>query len=283
MNKYRIVLPEKGPKPTYYQNYVGYIKKILEYNGIPFSLDGCINVGEVQYPTATKFLMRINDKRGVIDFSDNIPQMPSWSNFDAYFKFHYVRKVHEGCKTIYPFAPVSFYDWRQYEQLRNEINYTCNNDLVLNMQRPGGNALERRNKVQKLLVENYGNRAVIRYNMSQIDYWKMINDCLVHVFVPGCRNDMIDRGHLQYFAFGCCTIAPRINDELPHDGVILPDYHYIRCASDYSDLIDKIEWCRSHRKECIEIGNRAKQLFEKSCTPIQLWNWILEKLWPLGK
>lgn len=275
---YNIILPEKGPKPSYYAAYVGYVRKILEYNNIPYLLKGTVNVGEVQSPTATKFLMIINDKKVVIDYSDNVDHMPNWSSFNAYFKFHYVENRQENCKTIYPFAPISFYDWKQYEQLRNVIKYTCNNNVVLNMQRPGGNAIERRGAVQKLLRERYGNNAILNSREPQISYWKRIANCLAHVFVPGCRNDMIDRGHIQYLGFGCCTIAPPIVDILPFNEGLVPGVHYIQCNSDYSNLVEKIEWCKNNRKKCVDIGENAKQLFSKTCTPQVLWKWILKNI-----
>jgi len=276
---YTVTLPKSGPKPSYYEAYVGYMKKILEYNKVPYTLEGSVNTGEVSFPTATKYLMRINDKRVVIDYSDNIDHMPNWHEFDATFKFHYVEHKQGDLSTVYPFAPISFHNWKRYYQLRKSIRYTCSSDLVLNMQRPGGNAIKRRIEVQKMLQKQYGGRVLTHFNASQENYWSKINDCLLHVFVPGCRNDMIDRGHLQYMAFGCCTISPKIIDVLPYDGHLIPDEHYVECASDYSDLIEKIEYCRTHRDFCIEIGRKGQELFEQSCSPDKLWDWIIEKVY----
>lgn len=274
----KIVLPENGPKPSYYAAYVGYIRKLLEYNGVSYTLHGTVNVGEVVSPTATKFLMRMDDKRIIIDYSDNLDYMPSWNEFDGYFKFHYCSEKHKHIKNARPFTPISFYDWNQYEKLKKEIMYTCNNDIVLNMQQPKANALKRRTYVQTLLKQRYKNNVILHSNETQPEYWKRINNCLVHVFVPGCRNDMIDRGHLQYMAFGCCTIAPPIIDELPYDKKPIPGIHYIQCLPDYSDLVEKIEWCRTHRNDCCVIGIQAKQLFEDSCTPKKLWTWIMRNV-----
>jgi len=275
---YNITLPATGPKLSYYNAYVGYFRSILDYNHVPYSLDGCINVGEVVFPTATKFLMKFNNKKVVIDFSDNVAHMPDWEKFDAHFKFHYTRSIQGDCKTIYPFAPISFYDWEQYNKLQKVIHYSCNNNVVLNMQRPGGNALERRKKVRNILNNKYGKDAILQPKDTQEDYWKRINNCLVHVFVPGCRNNMIDRGHIQYLAFGCCTISPRITDELPYDGILIPGVHYIMCKDDYSDLLDCVTWVRNNRTRAREIGRNAKELFQKSCRPEKLWDWILEKI-----
>lgn len=275
---YKVVLPATGPKQSYYDAYVGYFKSILEYNHIPYTLKGCINVGEVVFPTATMFLLRLNEKRIVIDFSDNVIHMPDWGSFDAYFKFHYTRSVQGDCRTIYPFAPISFYDWKKYERLEREIKYNCNNDIILNMQRPGGNATKRRNAVRGILKNKYGKESVLLPTDTQENYWRRICNCLVHVFVPGCRNNMLDRAHSQYLAFGCCTVSPCITDELPYGGTLKPGFHYIQCRDDYSDLIGCIEWARTHRNECKQIGWNAKQLFQISCRPEKLWQWILEKV-----
>lgn len=276
--KYDIVLPKEGSNKRYYDNFVGYFRKILDYNRIPYQLEGSVNVGEVVFPTATKFLMLLNGKRIVIDFSDNVIHMPDWVNFDAYFKYHYTKSVQGECSTIYPFAPVSFYDWKKYEVLQKEIEYKCNSNIILNMQRPGGNASKRRNKVRDMLSRCYQELAVLQPKDDQETYWRRINNCLTHVFVPGCRNNMIDRAHLQYLAFGCCTIAPPISDELPYEGVLEPGVHYVQCSETYDDLINKIEWCMDHRKECRKIGENSKALFQRCCTPKRLWEWILEKI-----
>jgi hypothetical protein len=265
-----IVLPAAGPKPLYYSTFVLYMRELLDYLGIAYALSGEIALG------VSKFEMTLgSDTRLLFDFSDHPNDfLSNWSEFDAYFKFHYVEDIHGDCSGIFPFAPVSFYDWGQYYSLKEQIHYSCNTNVILNMQRPGGAATERRKFVQKMLFGQYKSLAVTN-TVSQVEYWKKINDCLVHVFVPGARNDMLDRGHMQYLAFGCCTIAPKIIDVLPYYGKLVPGIHYVECRSDYLDLIDKIEWVRSNRTRAIEIGKNAKILFERSCEPDKLWNWIL--------
>jgi len=267
----KIVLPAQGPKPLYYATFVMYIRRMLDYLNIAYSLSGEIASG------VSKFEMAVGSGvRFLFDFSDHyFDFLPNWAEFDAYYKFHYVESAHGDCERVFPFAPVSFYDWIQYYRIKKEINYTCNANIVLNMQRPGGGAIERRTHVQSMLTRKYGALAVTNANSSQVEYWKKINNCLVHVFVPGACNNMLDRGHLQYLAFGCCTIAPKIIDMLPYYEKLVPGTHYVECRPDYSDLIDKIEWVRSNRECAIEIGKNAKALFERSCEPDKLWNWVL--------
>ena len=274
----KIVIPAKGPKLLYYNTHVRYFRNILDFLKIPYILEGSVGDEGTQHPCGTKFLVKIDDKRIVIDFSDHTDYLDNWNSFDAYFKYHYSHLQHDECSKIYPFAPVSFYKWSQYNKLASKIKYTCNSNVIINMQRPGGNATERRKLVQKMLRNEYRDRELLIHTTSQVKYWKKINECLVHVFVPGARNDMVDRGHTQYLAFGCCTIAPPIIDVFPHNEQIKPNLHYIECAKDYSNLIEKIEWCKRNRKACIRTGKRAKKLFERVCTPQKLWDWILTKI-----
>ena len=109
---------------------------------------------------------------------------------------------------------------------------------------------------------------------DQVTYWKKANNCLVSVHVPGARNDMLDRAQYQFMAFGVCTISPYLKDVLPHRAVFQPDYHYVECKPDYSDLIEKIEWCKKNRKKCIQIGKNAKDYFIAFCLPRVIVRWM---------
>lgn len=265
----KIIIPKSGPKPLYYNTHVMYFRNLLDSLNIPYVLNGVIEKG------MTKFVVMIGDKKVLMDFSDHTDCLDN--SFDAYFKYHYSYAKYAGYDKMYPFAPISFYDWTRYRDLSTKIKYMGVSNTILNMQRPYAGALERRTHVQKILKSRYGDEVTIQL-ASQVDYWEKINDCLVHVFVPGARNDMIDRGHMQYFAFGCCTIAPRLVDLFPYNEQIIPGVHYIECAADYSNLIEKIEWCKQHRDNCRRVGENAKRLFERACTPQKLWDWILTKI-----
>lgn len=270
--KYHCIIPQESlPRKVYYNRYVRYMINILLENNVNIQYKG-VNLD-------ARYCMTVNDQKVVIDYSDHPHIDTTKLECKAYFKFHY-REVHKEFKNVHPFAPTSFYNWEQYRALKMQIIYKCNNNVVLNLQKPYGNATNRRNHVRDILYKRYKLRGNLVYSphFAQVDYWKMINNCLVHVFVPGCYNDMLDRGHIQYLAFGCCTVAPPIMDLLPYDSELIPGIHYIQCKSNYSDLIEKIDWCKNHRKECIEIGKNAQKLFDQSCTPKRLWKWILSKV-----
>jgi len=263
-----IVLPKEGPKPSYYNAYIGYLSRIFRDCGIECGFQGIAQ--------GTKFIAQINGKEAVFDFSDHPDIRYDWLHL-PYFKFHYSKDRFKEFENIHPFAPISFYNWDQFRQLKKQIVYKCKG-LVLNMQEAKCNAFERRTKVQKMLLEKYDSDLVTEWKKPQVEYWRMINKCLVHVFVPGARNDMIDRGHIQYLALGCCTISPLITDELPYNNKLISSIHYIQCKSDYSDLIEKVEWCKKNQATCVEIGKNACKLFEETSVPEKLWGWIIECL-----
>jgi len=263
-----IIFP-RDEKTKYYKIHYQYLLNILKRHDV-------IELGPPTALDTTRFIITIDDQEVLIDFSD-FPDV--YHNVDKYkvcFKFHCNDRILQEHTNIHPIIPVSFYDWYKYYELEREIEYTCNTDRILSNQRPYAGALERRRHVQALLKQNF--QGIDTRIYPQEDFWKLINECLVSVCVPGARNDILDRGQLQQMAFGCCTISPKINDCLSYNAEIIPGTHYIECAPDYSNLIEKIEWVKSNRKQALEIGNTAKKLFEETCTPKVLWQWIKEVL-----
>lgn len=182
------------------------------------------------------------------------------------FKFH----CNQLKDNIFSFSPVSFYDWAHYDFLRRNIKYKAKG-IISCRQRAYAGALERRTTVQRLLRDYY---EVKMNEITQIDFWQEIEDCLVAVCVPGFCNNMLDRGQFQYMALGACTISPEIPEYLPFNQKLISQEHYIKCANDYSDLIEKIEWCRNNTTKCINIGKSAQDLFLKTSVPTKTLEWI---------
>lgn len=223
----------------------------------------------------TKFEVIVDGKRVLFDFSDfghDVLDKDDRSAYDLYFKFHLQdRKLYE--EGILPFAPISFYDWGRYRELKDKIGYSASGDTVVNCQRPYAGALERRTRVQSAMRAIYGDMFDVSLT-GQEEYWRKINDCLVAVFVPGATNNMLDRGQWQYMAFGCATISPALPEILPYGMRLKPGVHYIKCNEDFSDLAEKIEWCRANRSECVKIGGNAKSLFESVGESTALFDWF---------
>ena len=218
----------------------------------------------------------INDRPVVIDFSDH-PALRPKRGSAPYFKFHYSEKVHGGKKNVFPIGPVSFFDWDEFFRLKKSIHYEARGEVVVNCQAPGGAALERRRQIQYFLQKIYGAQVDTELT-DQETFWRKAGACMVAVFVPGARIDILDRGQFQYMAFGACTISPKLDIVLPFMHAVKPGVHYLECAGDFSDLGEIIEWTRAHRPSCREIGANAAELFASSCLPWKIWSWISECL-----
>lgn len=265
----KIRFPNQGQK--YYDTHYKFIDQIFRAAGL-----------EVEYYKAeplddVRFEMYIDDKPIIMDFSDHKALYPLKKSRDyhRYYKFHCpnVEPDKLVVHTTIPFSPISFYDWGLTYRLFRSIAYTCNNDIILNNQVPGAAALKRRQEVQKILAATYGEHFDTGM-IPQLQYWRKIDNCLVSVCIPGARNDILDRGQWQYMAFGACTISPKLDIVLPEYTAPEPGIHYIECKPDYSNLVELIEWCKTNRKECVDIGQNAKALFASTSTPAALIRWL---------
>jgi len=253
-----LIVPSTHIKPLYYKLHIIYVIKFFEYLGYDIHHSDYISKDEV------RFIAYTNDEKCVFDFSDYTEALEKINT--TYYKFHPSEQTLKEHPTIRPFPPISFYSWEEYYTLADEIKYTCNTDRILNMQRPHTQNYKRRVFVQKMLRDKYGENAITHLT-NVTEFWDQINSCLVSVCVPGARNDIIDRGHLQYLALGCCTISPEIIDVFPGNVKLLPGVHYLACNSDYSDLLDIIEYCKCNRQRCMRIGLAARHFFSSHCTP----------------
>lgn len=220
------------------------------------------------------FPMTIDGIDFMVDYSDNgeCPEADPIKTGKPCLRFHCKEKL----PNVYPFPPVSFYDWAEYEQLSQSIKYECTGNKILFKQRSYGSAVERRDRIRAMLTARYDTLVDTKYDDGQVDFWKIAGDCLVSVHVPGRNNNMLDRAQLQLMGLGVCTISPRLPELLP--GYLNfgagPGLHYMQCKDDYSDLIDIAEWCKVNKEKCLEIGKHAKYLFEKTCTPQAVKGWL---------
>lgn len=206
-----------------------------------------------------------------LTYNDEFPLIPI-------FKFHYYREMHDDIENVFPIGPMFAHNDRydnsqklnDYFSVRNNFNYNPGN-VIMNKQRPFGNAIERRNEVRQIL-----SKAGARFGGtgSQIKFWAELEKCLVSVCVPGAHNDMLDRGQYESIGLGVCTISPRIKTVMPWDQDLIPSEHYISCADDYSDLLEKVEWCLDNKGECKRIGDNARALFDEYCLPDRYLGWI---------
>ena len=265
-----IVFPDDpGEKIKYYCVHYAYLLNIFKV------LNFSIELKDMPAFDSVGFKIYINGQEVIIDFSDHLKILPGYDveSDIPYFKYHYCMDRHEAYKNVYPLSPVSFHNWIVYRSMLPKIKYVATGK-ILNNQRPGGNATERRVKVQKILVDTFGEQVDLHFYPNQPVFWKLINECLVSVCIPGARNDILDRGQIQYMAFGCCTISPEIKCVLPWHKKLESNVHFVECNPDYSDIVEKIEWCKENRLICIQIGQNAKRLFDKTSLPIRIWEWM---------
>lgn len=54
-----------------------------------------------------------------------------------------------------------------------------------------------------------------------------------------------------------------VADQMWYFPLLKPYYDHIPIKNDFSDLQEKIEWCRSHDSECQVIANNAKALYHR--------------------
>jgi len=260
-----IIMP-KNDGQRYYAVHYRFFARLAAAAGI-----------RVEYATMPRanrgFEVRTEGCRILVDFGDHHHTAPDVDEFDACFRYHYSHDRHDAQRRTYPFTPVSFHNWTQFAALRERIRYDARGEFILNAQRPGAAAKQRRAFVQAVLRREYGPMLDTAIT-DQAGFWKRVGQSLVAVCVPGARNDILDRGQLQLWAFGMCTISPRLEIVLPWWEEPEPGRHYIECADDYSDLIDRIEWCRANRDDCCKVGAEAKALFDRACTPGRVRRWM---------
>lgn len=262
-----IIYFPKNTGQRYYAHHYKFFFNLLKFLNLDIDLcnpETCIG---------NSFIIRVEKKCVLIDYSDHLKLAEKQNNFDAYFKYHYSKKHHGSIKNVYPLTPISFYDWNNYFGLEEFIEYKCNTDCILNNQTPGVAAMERRTRVQQMLRQKY-NVALDTERTDKKTFWKKINECLVSVCVPGARKDILDRGQFQYMAFGACTISPPLDITLPFGSQPQTGVHYLACSPDYSNLIDVIEHCKENRDQCRTIGRQAKELFLSTSTPEKIWKWM---------
>jgi len=212
------------------------------------------------------------ERRILVDFGDHFAVAKDIDKFDACFRYHYSEKFHNNHPRTFPLTPISFHDWPQFYRLIHEVRYT-HGKYIYCRQKPGANALERRTRVRYLLNREYKTYCGTK-TISQAQFWRVINSCLVSVCVPGARLDILDRSQFQYWAFGAVTISPPLEIVLPYWETPIEGVHYVPCDPDFEDVLDAVEDCRNNREGCLLMGKKAKELFMRTSTPVKIWAWI---------
>lgn len=228
------------------------------------------------------FSIQVDKTQVIIDFADLMRegiQKKRFSYYPLIFKYHYYDEC-DSFRNVFPLISAldikSLGRCREFFSLCHAKIYNPHaSDLILNNQRAHTRALNRRTYVQSKLKEIYREKADTSFKIRNQEYfWTKLKDCFISIVVPGACNYMIDRGHLEQLALGICTLCPNIFETFPFTKHLKPWTHYVPCADDYSDLVQKIEWCKKNRDTCKEIGNNAYDFYWKYCSPVPYWKWI---------
>jgi len=251
-------------RQRYYNTHYRYVLEMFRHLNYQISFFRYEDKDKCVFPTY------LNGKKVWFDFADSAKlTLPNDYNDEKIFKFH----NQDNLRSL-SFSPISFYNWNEYYNLLKDINYNPVNDVVSNRQRAYGNATQRRNLVNRMLNKSF---KTVGNNLLQLDFWKDINNISLSVCIPGQRIDILDRGQLQYMAFGCCTISTKLNISLINDKLV-PNIHYIQCKDDFSDLVPIIKSLFSKKEHMKEIGNNCKKLFENNFTPKVTELWIMNNI-----
>ncbi len=229
------------------------------------------------------FSCLVNGKQVIFDYADHSAR--NWKALYPdipYFKF---QKTSSSVLDAIPLGPpivglknvdIQGATMREYQHIRNNFNYVPG-DAILNKQFPNGAAVDRRNNVHALLLNNFDN-IDIDAKTDQSDFWRQHENCLVSVCVPGATNNMVDRGQMELMGLGVCTISPRLDTIFTYNKLLEPDIDYIQCKDDYSDLVEKIEYLQVNKDVCKKIGDNAQLFFNNHYAPENYWQWILENI-----
>jgi hypothetical protein len=240
-----------------------FIRNLLAYGGA--------RIVEQDIPQVSKVVIRIgwNGREVLFDFSD-FNDVPADIGNALCFKMHYDLARHWMQPNIAPFSPITFCDWEQFFRLEQAIKYRDGSRVICKF-RPrnietSSKVLFRRHYVQTLLTNLLGSTVDPAF-VDQEPFWQQIEKALCMVHVPGARCDIADRSVLQYMAFGCPVVMPRVNLHLPRYTTLKPGVHYVECAGDFSDVLEQIKWVRENREAATVLGANAKRMFMSNLVP----------------
>lgn len=272
--------------PVHYEFFIKYAEMAgFEVVKVPNSAGKTFGDGLVFTEGNWGFACCINDKQFFVNISDHytIPiQTEYLEKFPdiPYFKYQKSERLNDNSIPLGP--PICFNSFSNHKNMNNIEDYFKLRDSfifspgnrVLCKQRPYGGALTRRRNVQSMIMRNFKDYDINFSQTNQIGFWNTSQNCLTSVCVPGYRNNMVDRGHMELIGLGVCTVAPNLDTIFCYNKILEPDVHYIRCKDDYSDLKEKIEMLQKDKKLCKQVGDNARDFFDSYYKPEKYFEWI---------
>jgi hypothetical protein len=245
------------------KNYLSFVGNVIVTND-DTTIDGTSN---------NNFIVTIDGKRIMFDYSDFDYNTVELEKLDAdikYFKIHTTEKSHSRCL---PFPPMSFIDWDIYDRLENVVTYNPTGSIFYKCKAYGA-ATERREMVLSMLESYHGVPVDFTYT-KQLQYFESLKNCRINVVVPGARIDILDRTHLQSFAFGIPVITSKISTLLPFGEKFEAGIDYIECLPDFSNVIDLIETYKNDIEYLNFISNNCRTKFLATCSTLSVAKWLL--------
>jgi hypothetical protein len=261
---------------AYYVTHYEHVKSYLGYFGHIRLIDADTTIATDRHNNNFTVALHGKGKKIIFDYSDfyyNVLDMNLVDSRTPYFKFHTTKNTNPRCIA---FPPMSFTDWDDYHYLKGSISYNPQGSIFYKCRIYGG-ATERRTQVLDML-KDYSGVPVDFTFVIQSNYFASMNDCRINVIVPGARNDILDRTHLQSFAYGIPVITPYISTILPFGMQFEPNVDYIECASDFSDVIELIDRYKDNKEYLDFISNNCKNKFSKTCSLEAVQRWVLQHI-----
>jgi hypothetical protein len=268
------VINEHATKRIHWHYFVSTLREI----GVEPEIDTSLGA-----PSWASFEFCVNGRLTALDYSDFVPlDQVCRKKYKVWFKrmYHSGHKVISGVES---FPPCSFHRWRLRDETLAKYSYDASGETILHKQvapdreNPVTRQLrQRRLKARKILTDRFGDRVDVEFD-GQRAFFEKASQCLVSVHIPGSWEHSFDRGQHQLMGLGVCTVSPDIQTFCLEDRP-QPWFHYVPIRDDYLDLAEMIEWCMSHREECQQIGQRAKQFFESHSSPSVIWAHVQRKV-----
>jgi hypothetical protein len=254
---------------AYYITHYEHVKNYLKHIDTISIIDDWDSTIATEFHN-NNFATFVANQKVIFDYSDHLGTMDfnSLKETVPYFKFH---TTIGGDTRCIPFPPMSFPDWDAYYDLIDKIHYNPTGSIFYKCRIYGG-AIERRTAVLDAL-KSYNGLPVDFDFVDQSEYFTSLNNCRINVIMPGSRIDILDRTHLQSFAFGIPVITPNITTLLPYNKIFEPNTDYIECSPDGSDILELIEKYKDDKVYLDFISNNCKTKFAETCTldAVKIW------------